>query len=141
MKILGIDPGTSTGLAWFENGRLFELATIEPLDLPIAIGKVDMVVFENSILQSRVWAGENASPKARLKIARNVGQIDQICVQIMQICNRLDKPYHAISPKQKGEKIKAEPFEAMTKWTRQSNQHERDAGTVAWPYRNMRGVV
>lgn len=141
MKILGIDPGTSTGLAWFEHGRLVGTSTIKPLDLPEAIAKADMVIFENSILQSHVWTDQNASVAAAKKKARNVGQVDQICVQIMQLCGRAGKPYQAISPKGKGEKVSAERFEAITGYMRRTNQHERDAAMVVWPYRNFRGKL
>ena len=141
MKILGIDPGTQTGLAWFEDGRLVGTSTIAPLDLAQAIAKADMVIFENSILQSHVWARKGATHEEQKKIARNVGQVDQICVQIMQLCGRAGKPYHSVSPRAKGEKLNAENFEALTKWTRRTNQHERDAAMVVWPYRNLKVAV
>ena len=32
----------------------------------------------------------------------------------------------------------AEAFGRITGWTERSNEHERDAAMVAWPYRNAR---
>jgi hypothetical protein len=81
-----------------------------------------------------VWttAGSRA---AALKIARNVGQIDAWCSLITAICADLGIPAHGISPTAKGAKLDAEAFALVTRWTGRSNQHERDAAMVAWPYR------
>lgn len=39
MKIIGIDPGASTGIALFEGGKLISLSTIEPYRIPEVIMK------------------------------------------------------------------------------------------------------
>ncbi|CAN7454768.1 hypothetical protein LJR099_003059 [Variovorax paradoxus] len=136
VQILGIDPGASTGLACFDSGVLTWLRTIEPHSIEhfLRHHAPARVVFEDSRLESKVWttAGSRA---AALKIARNVGQIDAWCSLITAICADLGIPAHGISPTAKGAKLDAEAFALVTRWAGRSNQHERDAAMVAWPYR------
>lgn len=136
MKILGIDPGTSTGVAVFEDGELTRLLTMSPVDMArfIAEAAPSRVVFEDSRLQSHVWAG--AMSKAALaKIARNVGEIDAWCKLICAICEREQIAAHGVSPKNKGAKLNHDKFVVLTNWKSGSNQHERDAAMIAYPYR------
>lgn len=136
VHILGIDPGANTGLACFEGGVLTWLRTIEPHSIEHCLRQhaPARVVFEDSRLESKVWttAGNRA---AALKIARNVGQIDAWCSLITAICADLGIPAHGISPTAKGAKLDADAFALVTRWAGRSNQHERDAAMVAWPYR------
>lgn len=136
VHILGIDPGANTGLAGFDGGALVWLRTIEPHSIEhfLRHHAPTRVVFEDSRLESKVWttAGSRA---AALKIARNVGQIDAWCSLITAICADLSIPAHGISPTAKGAKLGAEGFAMATGWQGRSNQHERDAAMVAWPYR------
>lgn len=136
MILLGIDPGTHTGVAFFEGGRLVELRTIHPLALYdlLAGSKATRVVFEDSRLTSPVWSRDTTAA-ARLKIARNVGQVDGICSLIVEACARIGIDALGISPKGKGAKLDAAQFEKVTGWATASNQHARDAAMVAWPYR------
>lgn len=139
--IVGIDPGSNTGIAIYRAGVLAELQTIEPHQLPEAIERIApaRVVYEDSRLQSHTWKrGVNAA--AQLKIARDVGQIDAWCRLITATCERLGIPAHGISPKNKGAKLNAEQFERLTGWEGRSNEHTRDAATVAWQFRMARGV-
>jgi len=136
VHILGIDPGASTGLAAFTSGALGFLKTIEPhfIEHTLRHYKPARVVFEDSRLESKVWTAAG-SRAAALKIARNVGQIDAWCSLITAICGDLGIPAHGISPTAKGAKLDAEAFALVTGWAARSNQHERDAAMVAWPYR------
>ena len=136
--VIGIDPGASTGIAIFHDGVLSALLTIEPWELPaeLATWGADRVVFEDSRLTSPVWSRQT-SAAARLKIARNVGQVDAWCSLITAVCGELGIPAHGISPKNKGAKLNAEQFAARTGWVGASNSHTRDAAMVAWPYRGQ----
>jgi hypothetical protein len=136
MIILGIDPGQKTGLAIYRDGKLVSLETIAPVDIIDFIKNscANRIIFEDSRLQSVVWSrGTNAA--AASKIARNVGQIDAWCSLIVAACEKEQIMCLGVSPKGKGEKMNADRFEAFTGWTGSSNQHERDAAMVAWPYR------
>ena len=139
MLIFGIDPGSSTGVATFIGGKLVHLDTIEPQEIAarIELSRPSRVILEDSRLQSYVWTTSTSKPAAA-KMARNLGEIDAWCKLIVAVCERLDIPSHGISPLGKGQKMSADQFERITGWSKQSNQHERDAAMVAWPYRGAK---
>lgn len=136
MKVIGLDPGANTGVATFEGGSLVSLETIAPHEIERTIRAVQpaRVVFEDSRLQSHTWTTIKSRPAA-LKMARNVGEVDAWCKLIVAVCAGLDIPAHSVSPLGKGHKMAAAQFERITGWSKPSNQHERDAAMVAFPYR------
>lgn len=138
-RVLGLDPGTNTGFALFEDGKLCELWTDQPWQIAffIAMKQPNRVIFEDSRLQSYTWSTANSRPAA-LKMARNVGEIDAWCKLIVAVCDYHGIPCHGISPKNKGAKLNAEQFAKLTGWTGRTNQHERDAGALAWAYRGAK---
>ncbi len=132
--IIGLDPGASTGVATFSNGALIALQTCQPHQIRDAINGADRVVFEDSRLTSFMFTTVK-SRAAALKMARNVGEIDAWCRLITELCAERGIPAHGISPQGKGKKLNAAQFAAATGWTKDSNQHTRDAAMVAYPYR------
>lgn len=134
--ILGMDPGAATGMAIIQGGLLVGLMTIEPhqIEAHLTAWQPVRVVYEDSRLQSHVWTGAT-SRAATAKMARNIGEVDAWCKLIVAVCAKLGINCHGISPKGKGVKLNAAQFAVMTKWAGTSNQHERDAAAVAWPYR------
>lgn len=137
--ILGIDPGSNTGLATYIGGKLVHLDTIAPVEIAarIELARPARVVFEDSRLLSYTWTQVKSRPAA-LKMARNVGEVDAWCKLIVAVCDQFAIPAHGISPKGKGAKVNAERFEQVTGWTGASNEHTRDAAMVAWPYRSAK---
>jgi len=136
--ILGIDPGANTGIAAFQDGALQWLRTIEPhaIEHLLRSAAPARVVFEDSRLEKRAWnAREKRNYGAALATARSLGQVDAWCSLIEAVCAGLHIPAHGISPTAKGAKLDAGAFALVTKWAGRSNQHERDAAMVAWPYR------
>ena len=137
MIVMGIDPGQATGTALYRDGELRALRTVAPVEIQALIREVlpDVVLFEDSRLQSRVWTANKLRPGANLKIARDVGRIDAWCELIEATCKPLQIACYGISPKGKGSKLDADQFRQVTGWVGRSNQHERDGAMVAWPYR------
>jgi hypothetical protein len=137
--IIGIDPGAKTGVAIFVKGKLTELRTTTPNGVAALLDEIqpERVVFEDSRLTSPTWA-RGVSPAAMRKIARNVGQVDAWCSQLVDLCAARGIFAHGISPRSKGAKLTAVRFEALTGYAGRSNQHQRDAAHVAWPYRGAR---
>ena len=137
--VLGIDPGMNTGFAIYRDGKLIDIHTGSPWDMAAAVKnfRPDLVVFEDSRLQSNTWSA-TGSRAAAMKIARNVGQVDAWCTYLVSICDMHGVPCLGISPKGKGGKLSAEEFSSITGWEGQSNEHTRDAAMVAWPKRNWR---
>lgn len=139
--ILGIDPGANTGVATYVNGQLTDLETVSPhqIDRLIRGRTPARVIFEDSRLQSHVFSAKSKlSVPARLKVARDVGEIDAWCSLITAVCAELGISAHGISPQGKGAKLNAAQFASVTSWTGKSNEHTRDAAMVAWKYRGAR---
>lgn len=140
MVIFGVDPGLSTGLARYEAGRLVVLVTLHPSDLlrEILSARPGLVVFEDSRMTPHTWTRPGTSARAQVKIARNVGQIDAWCKQIEDLCTRSSIAFIPRSPRDKGSKVDADTFNRLVGWNKNSNEHERDAALVAWPFRAMK---
>lgn len=140
MRILGVDPGVRTGAAIFEDGSLSRVWTTEPLDVfdMIRQGKFDMVVCEDSRLLPHVWTAASQNKSVAVKIARDLGTVDQLCAFFNIAAIETMTAYLAISAREKGCKLNAEEFVEKTGWTRPCSQHARDAVMVAWNYRHTR---
>lgn len=133
---IGIDPGKQTGVSSYHDGILVQLRTVSPSEVAevLRASGATRVVMEDSRLQSAVFP-RAVGPRAMLKIARNVGEVDQICRRIEAMCETAGIELVRVSPLGKGAKLNAARFREVTGWTGRSNQHERDAAAVAWPYR------
>lgn len=131
--VMCLDPGANTGVAMYIGGKLATLNTIDPSQIQNHISEFrpDMVIYEDSRLQSNVFTSSSVrSLAAKMKVARNVGEIDAWCKLIVSVCGWHQTPAHGISPKNKGAKIGAKNFALATGWEGRSNQHERDAAML-----------
>lgn len=137
MIVMGIDPGVHTGVAIYRDARLTALDTFTPYVMPEIFETFHpgLVVFEDSRKQSVLW---HAAPNkaAVAKIARNVGEIDAWCKLIEALCAARGTTVIGLSPKEKGAKKDAETFARITGWQSRTNEHERDAGMLAWAFRS-----
>ena len=144
--VIGIDPGLQTGVALYRDGALDALLTLDPWDITAFLVHqngargINRVIFEDSRLQSHIFSAHKPGKRVlshpeQLKVARNVGQIDGWCHVIFNVCAERGIVCHGISPANKGEKLDAKQFAAVTGWQGPSNQHGRDAAMVAWRYR------
>lgn len=140
--LIGLDPGANTGVAIFDDRKLIRLTTWTPIQLItlLPILGVTSVIFEDSRLTSPVWS-RGTSQAARMKIARNVGQVDAICNLICALCEEMKINAHGISPKHKGRKLDAETFNKLTGWDKKSNQHERDAAMCVFSHGGIKGLA
>ena len=139
--IIGIDPGVNCGVAIFSGGELKKLYTFSGINLiewlPYQTA-AKTIVIEDSRLQSFLFSGAQQNKAQSLKIARNVGMVDMVCHMIESLCEKSNVDLIGISPKSKGKKLQSTAFNLYTGWTEKSNQHERDAAMVAWPYRGIK---
>ena len=144
--MIGIDPGLQTGVALYRDSALDALLTLDPWDITAFLVHqhgargINRVIFEDSRLQSHIFSAHKPGKRVlshpeQLKVARNVGQIDGWCHVIFNVCAERGIVCHGISPANKGEKLDAKQFAAVTGWQGPSNQHGRDAAMVAWRYR------
>ncbi|MFC4927835.1 hypothetical protein [Delftia deserti] len=143
ITVLGIDPGTHTGLAWFDDGALRALEEIAPEDMVFRLleEKPALVIFEDS-RKGGSWTARGSQAK-RAKMDRNVGEVDAWCKQIEAACKRQGIACFGMAPSAKagrahGAKIDAATFNRLTGWAGRSNQHQRDAAMIAWSFRRAR---
>lgn len=139
MVVVGIDPGKNTGFASIDGGKIEHMKTLSVLEAIDLIDcwsfSIDLVVLKDSTLQTHVFSDPGVKTDAAMKIARNDGEIDGYCKLIRQRCIDLQVSIKSVSPKNKGPKIEPVYFKKITGWDGPSNQHERDAVMLAWPYR------
>lgn len=138
--IIGIDPGSKTGVAVYNDGCIQELYTTDTIGIisRIKIDRPAMIVIEDSTLTSHVFTAPGIRHAAAMKVARNIGEVDGYCKLIKQVCGELGIAFYSVSPKDKGKKIDAARFKILTGWAESSNQHERDAALVAWRFRSQK---
>jgi hypothetical protein len=134
--VLGIDPGAKTGVATFIDGSLHQIQTLTHQDLLKLLvdgtinGKVTAVIFEDSTKQKHVWHRTGLTAPAMMRVARNVGMVDEMCRNIVRVCSEQGIPAVAVSPLGKGAKLSAEVFKKRIGWQPRTSQHGRDAAMV-----------
>ena len=146
MIVVGIDPGVHTGLAICRDGDLIRCASpapgyVEAEEIVRAVcasepGRV-LVVFEDARLIGGIGGAQRGSKADRARL-QGAGSVKRDCAIWVELLGRLGVPYISVSPREKGAKLDAAQFEALTGWTSASNEHSRDAGVLAWRYRNQR---
>ena len=148
MIVIGIDPGVCTGLAIYRDGELIRCASpapgiIEAMEIVTEVyrsepGRV-LVVFEDARLIGG-FGGQPHGSKIDCARLQGVGSVKRDCLIWAELVERLGVPYRQVSPKSKGPKLDAAQFEALTGWGAPTNQHSRDAATIARPYRHTRSM-
>jgi len=133
MKIIGIDPGKSTGIAIITDGKLTQVSTsdfwgaIDVInDNPGALFVVELSVSKH------VWQNNATSKGAIQRTSLNVGSVLR---EAELLINYLGKKKHEYIIQKPGGKKTKDDFNLITGWTGRTNQHERDAGLLAWMYK------
>jgi len=130
--VLGIDPGTTTGLAvWDLTDR--QLLKVESFTILQAmqqvliwrdVSELVLVIFEDARI-TRLGGGSTFGKKERLQ---GVGSIKRDCAIWEEFLTS-----HAIAfeaKKARTTKVEAKPFEQLTGWTGKTNNHARDAAMI-----------
>ncbi|MDE3023159.1 MAG: hypothetical protein KGI54_15135 [Pseudomonadota bacterium] len=136
-KVIGIDPGTKTGLASFMNGELVDMTTtdfwgcIEQLTV-----HDDAIVVLEIPTTKHVWHGKQSDSTAvKHRTGFNVGSCYTQAQLIAEWLILKGRRYITHNPQGK---LDAKELARITGWTKRTNQHERDAAMIGWKYRNMR---
>ena len=133
--VIGIDPGKTTGVALLDKkkGELLELKSMtfwSAMNYCILSSAATVIV---EVPETRaVWSGGNATGKAKIKVATNVGgtiREAELMVEGLELAGKKVIRVHPIG------KLDAEQFNRMTGWTGSSNEHTRDAGRMAFQWR------
>ena len=136
MIYIGIDPGTHTGIAFWDSiqREFIELSTI-PIHQALAKvrkfyndnkGQSDIcVIFEDA--RQRTWFGRDKNTNAKLQGA---GSIKRDCSIWEDFCKDYQIPYRAVPPQKGGTKWNAEYFNYVTGWQGKTSNHARDAALL-----------
>ena len=135
--IVGIDPGTQTGLAIFRNTKLSALHTMNTYEAIVYLQEnqdaIDFIALEDSNKQGYIWESKDKTKRAFGRHARNIGSIDGKVRVFLEACEALNIDVMRIAPRTKGSKINHKQFiQLYPEYTKQANQHERDAAMCVY---------
>ncbi len=133
---IGIDPGTTTGLAfWYPQTKILYLHSgplIQMYELvkrwvesTRALDEVSLIRIEDARL--RKWFGGNSTAKAQ-----GAGSIKRDCAIWEEMCKHHGWKYEMVHPVKGGTKWKAPAFKAATGYSGRTNEHERDAALLVY---------
>lgn len=134
MKWIGIDTGTHTGLAvWDDKKR--ELTSLETLPIHKALSRVlaisgseeVMVIFEDA--RQRKWFGRDKNTNAKLQGA---GSIKRDCSIWEDFLTDYEIPFRAVPPQKGCTKWTEEYFKMVTGWKGKTSNHARDAAVLVF---------
>jgi hypothetical protein len=133
--IVGIDPGTTTGLAIYQDGALIRLLgkpfwsiyeIIQGADADLAL------VIEDARSMPRFAKNRHTSGgiEAHVAVGRSIGVTDAHATLWETLAMHLGIPYLLRQPA--GAKWDAEDLKTRTGWAHSTNQHSRDAAKIAY---------
>lgn len=133
--IIGIDPGTRTGLAVKRLGQQ-KLHRVDTLKIHEALDEVKRyantegvqvyVVVEDA--RQRKWFAKTAG---REKL-QGAGSIKRDCAIWEDYLQELGVPYHLRPPAARTTKWSSDFFQAVTGWQGRTSEHARDAAILIW---------
>jgi hypothetical protein len=133
MVAIGIDPGTTTGLAikYFFQGQPY--MELHSGSITAMMNKVADICESNGNVilfiedaRKRNWFGARAKEKLQ-----GAGSIKRDCAIWEDWAKEMELPYHMIAPKDVATKQSSESFALLT-GIKRSNQHQRDAAMIVW---------
>ena len=142
MLTVGIDPGAKTGIAVIDSeGRLTTCRTLAHHDAEkwlhdfLLEQSPATVLVAVEIPGQSIYPRKGVNPRAMLKIARNVGQVQQMAEGIAWLAEQHGANVRRVHPQKGGTKkaIPATVWRAMfPEWTsRNPSNHARDAALIA----------
>ena len=136
MLWIGIDPGTKTGLAvWDDRGKaLVELETLMIHDALLKVESISkesqgnvFVIFEDA--RQRTWFGKDKNTNAKLQGA---GSIKRDCAIWDDFLTDYGIPFRAVPPQKGGTKWDERYFKMVTGWKGKTSNHARDAAVLVF---------
>ena len=135
--IIGIDPGTKTGLAVW-NTEEYRFVKIETMKIHDAFEEVEfwMTYGWNSILvrfedaRLRKWFGNKGK-----EAAQGAGSIKRDCAIWEDFLRDNDIDFQLVAPKDIKTKMTAAAFRNLTGWKGVTNEHGRDAAMLVFGWK------
>lgn len=130
--VIGIDPGTKTGLAVWDNKRKgFQEITsggiIMVMRYLARLPEKHLVKIRMEDARKRTWFGSKGK-----EALQGAGSIKRECSiwEEFFLCNGFE--YELVAPKNNKTKLNAKLFSNMTGWKQRTNEHERDAAMLVF---------
>lgn len=136
MKIIGVDPGTHTGVAVWDSAAA-KFLSVEALPVHRALEFVRNqlqgmhclpVIFEDARL--RIWFGQSGR-----EVLQGAGAAKRDAAIWDAFLEDMGCPYIARKPAAGSTKWSAEQFRRLTGWQFKTNEHGRDAGVLVYGYK------
>ena len=132
MIYIGIDPGTHTGVAVWDD-RLKELTSLETIPIHRALSRVlalsstddAFVIFEDA--RQRTWFGKDKNTSAKLQGA---GSIKRYCTIWEDFLTDYEIPFRAVPPQKGCTKWDDKYFKMVTGWNGKTSNHSSDAAIL-----------
>lgn len=141
--IAGVDPGTQTGIGVYDRGenRLVYLTTTDFFGVADWFKRFvrisDLKVYVEVPTTFMYDRHEETVDKLRDRRMLLTGGVRREAQLLAESLRRQGFAVEEVEPI-RSKKWNAGQFNQALKWARQSNQHERDAGRIAWVYANKR---
>lgn len=128
--VIGIDPGTKTGVAKSRDGELYALYSMCIFEaLAFVIGaSIDydvLVIFEDA--RKRKWFGKSGREKLQ-----GAGSIKRDCAIWEETLTLYNIPFLAKAPEKGTTKWNKKMFQKVTGYEGETNEHMRDAGILVY---------
>lgn len=130
---IGIDTGTKTGFAVWEDGKL---QVVESMTITQAMRKIlTAYPYQTTKLyieDARKWIGFNGKTKTTDARLQGAGSVKRDASIWEDWCKENGYQAIFIKPMGKGLKKSAEDFKRITKWEGRTNEHSRDAAMIVY---------
>lgn len=142
MYYIGIDTGTNTGFAVWDN-RQERFLAVSCLKIHVAMREVERyiavardegtrVCVRVEDARKRDWFGERMTREKERAKLQGVGSVKRDCSIWEDYLEDLGVDFQMVAPKNIATKMKAEPFKYLTKWDERTNEHGRDAAMLVF---------
>lgn len=143
MIYIGIDTGTNTGIAVWDN-RKRSLLQVETMKIHKAMEVVKSykeIASENNTKlvvrvedpRQRTWYEQMSREKERAKL-QGVGSVKRDASIWDDFLKDLGVEYEMVAPKRNVTKLTSERFKAITGWIKSTNEHNRDAAMLVFGF-------
>lgn len=143
MIYIGIDTGTNTGIAVWDN-RKRSLLQVETMKIHKAMEVVKSykeIASENNTKlvvrvedpRQRIWYEQMSREKERAKL-QGVGSVKRDASIWDDFLKDLGVEYEMVAPKRNVTKLTSERFKAITGWVKSTNEHNRDAAMLVFGF-------
>lgn len=130
---IGIDTGTETGFAVWENGKL---QVVESMTITQAMSKIltayPCQTTKLYIEDARLWVGFYGKTKESEAKRQGAGSVKRDAKIWEDWCKEHDYEVVFVKPRGKGLKKSAKDFKRITGWAGRTNGHARDAAMIVY---------